>query len=96
MYVKTYREGRDTLVAACDRELVGREFREGPLKLEVSEGFYKGEPVTCRELAEALRGATIANLVGEKTVQCAIAQGFIDAGGIIRIQGVPHAQLFVL
>lgn len=96
MYVKAYKASRDFLVAACDRDLLGKCFREGGLKLEVAENFYKGSLASCKELADMLKDATIANLVGERTVRCAISKGFIDEKNVIKICGVPHAQMYVI
>ena len=36
---------------------------------------------------------TIANLVGERVVNAAIDANYIDKENIIKIDGVPHAQL---
>jgi hypothetical protein len=96
MYVKSYKMGRNVLVAACDRDLLGRCLREKELKLDVTENFYKGSLASCKELADMLKDATIANLVGERTVKCAVSRGFIDRENVIKICGVPHAQMFVV
>lgn len=56
--------------------------------------FYDGLSVTEKELVTNLRAASSANLVGERTIQAAVKAGFIDEGGIIRIGGVPHAQMY--
>ncbi|MEA2055591.1 MAG: DUF424 family protein, partial [Candidatus Thermoplasmatota archaeon] len=39
-----------------------------------------------------LNNATIANLVGEKTVNCAIEMGLVNPDCVIHIKGIPHAQ----
>ncbi|MDK2869120.1 MAG: uncharacterized protein PWP39_355 [Pyrococcus sp.] len=93
MYVKVYRIQGEVLVAACDEELLGKTFREGELKLEVKERFYKGELMDVEELGRLLEEATIANLTGEKVVKKAIELGYIDENRVLRIQGVPHAQM---
>lgn len=85
--------GDETVVAACDEELLGQTFREGKLKLEVKESFYKGNHANCEELSKALGEATIANLVGEKTINCAIKCGAIDKDNVIHIEKIPHAQM---
>ena len=36
---------------------------------------------------------TIANLVGERVINAAINASYIDPENIIKINGVPHAQL---
>ncbi|MHC1579542.1 MAG: DUF424 domain-containing protein [Candidatus Alkanophagales archaeon] len=92
-YMKVYRVGFEVLVAVCDKELVGRRFSDGFLKLEVSEEFYKGEVVGEDEVLRSLRRATIANIVGERAVRVAVENGIIDAESIIFVEGVPHAQM---
>jgi len=92
-YMKVYRVGFEVLVAVCDKELIGKRFSDGFLKLEVSEKFYKGEVVGEDEILRFLRQATIANIVGERAVRIAVENGIIDAENIIFIEGVPHAQM---
>jgi hypothetical protein len=93
IYIKVYRVQGEVLLAACDEELIGKTFREGELKLEVKERFYKGELVEEEKLKELLDEATIANLTGERCVSKAIELGYVDPERVLRIQGVPHAQM---
>jgi hypothetical protein len=44
-------------------------------------------------LVNRLSICTIANLVGERAVAVAIREGYVDDERILRIAGVPHAQL---
>jgi hypothetical protein len=91
--VKMYRQGPETVVAACDLDIIGRTFMSKGLKIEVSEGFYKGESADEDLLVNRLEMATIANLVGKRTVEIAVRRGFVDPGCVIDIGGVPHAQM---
>ncbi|WP_297062825.1 DUF424 domain-containing protein [Thermococcus sp.] len=93
IYVKVYRVQGEVLLAACDEELLGKIFREGELKLEVKERFYKGELVEEEKLEELLEEATIANLTGERCVSKAIELGYVNPERVLRIEGVPHAQM---
>ncbi|WP_297073374.1 DUF424 domain-containing protein [Thermococcus sp.] len=93
IYVKVYRVQGEVLLAACDEELLGKTFREGELKLEVKERFYKGELVEEEKLEELLEEATIANLTGERCVSKAIELGYVNPERVLRIEGVPHAQM---
>jgi hypothetical protein len=77
----------------CDEKYLGKEFSEGNAQLKISEKFYGRTPATCAEVTAALQDATIANLVGEESVACAIDAGVIEAGNIIYIAEVPHAQM---
>jgi uncharacterized protein len=94
--VKSYQQGVQRLVAACDVELLGTSHREDRFRLEVPPSFYDGFRVGEAELGSFLRSATVANLVGPRTVELAIALGLVDAGNVLRIGGVPHAQFLVL
>ena len=79
------------LVTVCDAGLLGKEFGEGKLRLNVDGAFYDGDEASVGECLAALRGATIANLVGS-IVEEGIKAGLIDPKRVIRIQGIPHAQ----
>jgi len=83
---------REQLVVVCDSELLGKTFRKKHLKLEVKKNFYCGKEASARECLEAIRSATIANLVGS-IVNEAIKAGMIDEGCVIDFKGAPHAQL---
>ena len=91
--VKVYRRGGETLVAACDAEIVGKTFKSKELKITVSEGFYKGDSGDEDLLVNRLEMATVANLVGKKTVEAAIKHGFVDPSCVLMIGEVPHAQM---
>jgi hypothetical protein len=84
------------LLAACDEELLGRTFSEGKLKLLVDERFYGGELVDEATLGDSLSLATMANLVGERTVRTALEAGYIDEGCSMMLEGVPHAQMVIM
>jgi len=93
--VRVHTRGNEVLVAACDAEIVGRTLREGELRLHVSS-FYEGDEVTEDEFVRRLKLATIGNLVGKATIDAARRAGLIGEDGVIWIEGVPHAQLFVI
>ncbi len=91
--IKIYRRGNDVLIGACDENLIGKTFEEGKYQFEVRKDFYDGERVTPEILKEFLENATIANLVGDETIACAIEMGLIDPDCVIKIKGIPHAQM---
>lgn len=94
--MKVYRRGPDVLVAACDSKLLGKTFKEGILRLHVSPAFYDGTEVSPEELVANLQMATIGNFVGEETIRIAQEAGFVDGTAVLRIQGVPHAQMVMV
>ena len=91
--IKVYKKGNDLLIGACDEELLGKTFEEGKFHLEVKKEFYDGERVTKEAFKKILDSATIANLVGEATIKAAIEIGLVDPGCVIKIKGIPHAQM---
>ncbi|MHC1585965.1 MAG: DUF424 domain-containing protein [Candidatus Hecatellaceae archaeon] len=94
-YVKVTRVRGEVVVAVCDEELLGKKFvdEKRGLKLEVNERFYKGDLLSLEDSLKLIRGASIANLVGSRIVGEALTAGLIHSRAIIKIAGVPHAQI---
>ena len=93
--IKSYRE----VVAICDSELLGKCFEEDIFQLDVKESFYKGEKKTEQEVLQIMinmksEDATF-NIVGEKSVNCAVKSGLISEDAIKKIQGIPFALVFM-
>lgn len=91
--IKKYKQGNDLLIGACDEELIGKKFEDGKLQIDVNKSFYDGQRISSDVLKKFLEEATIANLVGEKTVNCAIDIGLVDPDCVLKIKGIPHAQM---
>lgn len=91
--IKKYNQGSDLLIGACDEELIGKKFEDGKLQIDVSKAFYDGERISSEVLKRFLEEATIANLVGKETVKCAIDIGLVDPKCVLKIKGIPHAQM---
>jgi len=91
--IKKYKQGEDLLIGACDEKLIGKKFEEGKFQIDVKKEFYDGERASSDVLIKLLEVATIANLVGEETVKSAIESGFIDPDSVLKIKGIPHAQM---
>ncbi len=91
--VKVYQQGDDVIIGACDEDLLGKKFRKGKLQIDVAKRFYDGERIDRKTLESFLHDATIANLVGTETVTCAIDLGLVDPDCILKIKGIPHAQV---
>jgi uncharacterized protein len=94
--VKAYQQGVQRLVAACDSELLGSTHREGKFKLDVPPSFYDGLRVDSQGLGSYLRSATVANLVGKRSIDVAVSLGLVDPANVLVVSGVPHAQFLVM
>ena len=103
MFAKVHKRVRHTggnpiveqVVALCDAELLGRVFEENDLFLDLKShrGFYEGNRVSAKAAGELLKGAGNANIVGEKSVAAA-KKAFGKVNGVVKIQGVPHLQIY--
>ena len=81
------------LLATCDAELLGKTFKEGEIVFDISEDFYKGSKVSVEEAVALIQQSTIVNMVGQNIVKKAIEKGLIHPQAVLRISGIPHAQI---
>ena len=95
-YLKTHKKEGEVIVAICDKEILGKKFKSGKLQMEVNEKFYKGDLVNIENAMNAMRNATIANIIGNKIVDAAIDNKFINPENVLDIDGIKHAQLIVM
>lgn len=95
-YINTFRQGRDLLLAVCDEDILGKYFEEGELVLDIKSDFYGGRLVVKEEYSRLLDESTIVNLVGENCIKIAVDDGHVDNERILRVQGVPHAQIICM
>lgn len=85
--------GNQRIVAACDSDIVGREFREGKMNIFVNPAFYFEKEISKDELSSLIQTADMVNMVGNSIVEFAVEQGFVDLDGVLVIQGIKHAQI---
>lgn len=93
--MKVYNQGKETLVAAADEDLLGKTFRGGKFRIDVGK-FYEGDRVTPEDLLVQMRLATIGNFVGKETIEALKRGGYVSDEGILWIGGVPHAQYVMM
>ncbi|MHA1583556.1 MAG: DUF424 domain-containing protein [Candidatus Baldrarchaeia archaeon] len=93
VYLKVRRVQKEVVVAVCDENLLGKKFKEGRLRLHVKEDFYGGQLVSIKEGVDAIKEATIANIVGENIIRKLIEEGLIIEEAVIKIAGIPHVQI---
>jgi len=96
MYAKVHSIQGKSVLAACDKELVGRELKKGEVKIFINPDFYKEKIVSEEKLLELLEEANNVNLFGEKCIGIAIKKGLISKDNVILIDKVPHAQIFLI
>ena len=84
------------LVAVCDEDCLGETYERGEMSLTVTEEFYGGDSVEEAEVVESLMRASVANLVGDRTVGLAVEEGIVDEDRVLDFDGTRHAQLLWL
>jgi hypothetical protein len=88
--------GTNVLLAICDVEILGRTFREGKIVFCVKEDFYRGARVDVEEAVSMIDNSTIVNMVGKNVVKKAIQKGYVHPEAVLKIEGIPHAQIVKL
>lgn len=93
IYCKRFQQDSFVVLACADEELIGRTLEEGKISFKVGAGFYRGKKVSAKELKRLLKEANNINLIGEGPVKAALEEGYLKEEDLIRIEGVPHAQI---
>lgn len=86
-------QGRQIL-AVCDRELVGKELKQGKISFSVSEQFYKDKEIDEAGFRQALHEFDNINIVGNKAVAIALEEKLASEESVKEIQGIKHVQIF--
>jgi hypothetical protein len=94
--MKLRKMGGNVLLSVCDAEILGKTLREGKIVFCIKEEFYKGARVTVEEAVMMIANSTIVNLTGRNIVQKAIESGYVHPEAVLKIEGVPHAQIVKL
>ncbi|MBS7646257.1 DUF424 family protein [Candidatus Bathyarchaeota archaeon] len=95
-YMKLRKIGNNILLSICDAEVLGRTLREGKIVFRITEEFYKGEEVEVEEAIAMIETSTIVNMVGKNVVEKAVEKGYVHPEAILKIEGIPHAQIVKL
>jgi len=96
VYLNVKKMGQNVLLAVCDCDLLGRTLREGKIVFRIKNEFYNGRKATVDEAVGLINNSTIVNLVGKCCVEKAISKGFVHPDAVLKIEGVPHAQIVKL
>jgi hypothetical protein len=96
VYLNVRKMGQNVVLAVCDCDLLGKTLREGKIVFHVKEDFYKGRKTSLEEAVGLINNSTIVNLVGKHCVENAIAKGYVHPEAVLKIDGVPHAQIVKL
>lgn len=96
VYLNVKKVGNNVILAVCDCDLLGKTLKEGKIVFHIKNEFYQGRKTTVEEAVELIANATIVNLVGKICVEKAISEGYVHPDAVIKIEGIPHAQIMKL
>lgn len=92
---QAYRE----VIAVCDSNLIGKNFKQDNRQLEVKETFFKGKQMlenqAVKLIKEKLAEDSCFNFVGKQAVEAGIKAGAIDKNCVMKIQGIPYALMLI-
>lgn len=86
-------QGKEVL-AVCDKQVVGKQLRQGEIEFNVSLRFFKEKELSEKQLRQLLHEFDNINLVGNKAVAIAIDEKIASKESVIEISGVKHVQIF--
>ncbi|MBD3262288.1 MAG: DUF424 family protein [Candidatus Altiarchaeales archaeon] len=94
MFAHKIHKGRgEVLLAACDRDVLGKTFKAGQLHFHVNPGFYGQELASRRQILDLLSEASTGNFVGNRLIEALCEGGVLDESSVLDVGGVKHAQL---
>lgn len=93
---KIFRQGEDVVLAISDVSMVGKTFEQEDLQLDVSREFYSQHICDKKEVIKLIESATIINAVGKEIISILLQEKLIEEDGILRVCGVPHAQIICI
>ena len=96
IFCKIHKKNNLTVLAVCDKELIGKTLSEKEICFTVSEKFYKEKEIHESKLREMLKEFDNINLIGKKSVGIALNEGLVEEKNIIKIKNIPHIQIFKL
>jgi len=95
-YIKIHKQPDGQVVAACDKEILGKTFSNGNLKITISEQFYKGELKQINEVLDILSRCDNFNIAGNYIVNEAINNKIISKESILIIESIPIAMKLII
>lgn len=91
--VKVHQSGISEVICFCDANLINKKFTQGNRQLDITGRFYKGEKLPAEKIFSLMLTARNLNIVGKESIAFALSHHIIAKDAIIKIQGIPHAQV---
>ncbi|MFH1663784.1 MAG: DUF424 family protein [archaeon] len=95
MFHKIHSIREQKILAACDSELSGK-ILDKKTGFTVKPEFYGKEKIDEKKLIQLIKKADSVNLVGKKSVGVALKEKIAEEKNVIKINKVPHLQIYFL
>jgi len=92
VFLKIHHRNEIETVACCDEDLLNKVFKEGNLRIEISDYFFGGNLINLDDAINILKQASYFNIVGESIINRAIDCQVLPKEGILNINGIPMAM----
>ena len=92
VFLKIHHRSEIETVACCDEDLLNKVFKEGNLRIEISDHFFGGNLINLDDAINILKQASYFNIVGESIINRAIDCQVLPKEGILNINGIPMAM----
>ena len=92
VYLKIHHNNEIETVACCDESLLRKVFKEGNLRIEITEQFFSGSLLNINDAIEILMNAPYFNIVGKNIIEKAISHNILPKEGVRTINDVPMAM----
>jgi hypothetical protein len=73
--------------------LLGKTLEENGIVFNINRDFYDGIRMDIDQALDLIGKSSIINMVGKEIVGAAINRGLVHAEAVIKICGIPHAQI---
>ncbi|AWR98834.1 DUF424 domain-containing protein [Metallosphaera hakonensis] len=83
-------------VNICQKEHLGKVYKENKAVLNVNNEFYGGDEVDVDYALGLVDEATVVSIVGETIIEEAIKRGLVHRDSVLTVSGVKFAQIYNL
>ena len=93
---KFHNMGDETVLALCDKDILGMRLSDGEMEIHVSEMFYGGKDIESGDIPSMVKKASYVNIMGDMAVDALIDAKMVSEDDVLRVCGVKHAQIYSL
>ena len=96
VYIKIHKQELGQVVAVCDEDLLGKTVQGKKIKINISEGFYKGELKKIEEVLLILKRSNNFNIAGSKIIEECIQYGLISEDSVLYFGDIPISMKILI